>query len=243
MKRVFPILLILAIFFGSGKAQAADFPPVFPPITDEERAVTSVPGEPNAPAVVLFKKGEFLMVGHGLVTGSLSSHLRVQTRVKILTEAGKSNGEMVISHSDSTKLESFSGRTVLPDGRVLPVPADAKFIRKTSVSRKTFVTAVAFPGVEVGAILDYQYELVFNSPFVLEPWYFSEDVPVRRSEIVFKAGSGWKMRPWSRSPFGVKIEQEKETTARGRRCGPGRRTCRPFPTILRVRPITTLRPR
>ncbi len=209
MKYVLPILACLLLV--SRGARAADFPPV----TEEERAVTSVPGEPNAPAVVLFKKGEFLMMGHGLVTGGLASHLRIQARVKILTEAGKSNGEIVIAHSDFTRLESFEGRTVLPDGRSLPVPTDARFIRKTSVSRKTFVTAVAFPSVEVGAILDYQYELVFRSPFLLDPWYFSEDVPVRRSEIVFKAGSGWKMRPWSRSPFGVKIQQEKEMTARG----------------------------
>ena len=66
----------------------------FPPVTDEERAITSVPGEPNAPAVVLFKKGEFLMAGYGRFIGSLSSHLRIQARVKILTEAGKSNGEL-----------------------------------------------------------------------------------------------------------------------------------------------------
>lgn len=211
MRRIFLILLVLASLLSSHPSQAADFPP----ITDEERAVTSVPGEPNAPAVVLFKKGEFVMMGHGLVTGSLASHLRVHTRVKILTEAGKSNGEFSIGHSDFTKLASFEGRTVLPDGRVLPVPADARFVRKTSVSQKTFVTAVAFPSVEVGAILDYQYELVFQSPFLLDPWYFSEDVPVRRSEIVFKGGSGWKMRSWKRSPFGVKIEQEQEMTSRG----------------------------
>lgn len=212
MKRVSPILLVLAGLLSSNETQAAAG---FPPVTDEERAVTSVPGEPNAPAVVLFKKGEFLMMGHGLVTGSLASHLRVQTRVKILTEAGKSNGEISIGHSDFTRLASFEGRTVLPDGRILPVPADARFVRKTSVSHKTFVTAVAFPSVEVGAILDYQYELVFQSPFLLDPWYFSEDVPVRRSEIIFKGGAGWKMRPWSRSPFEVKIQQEKESTSRG----------------------------
>jgi hypothetical protein len=212
MKRVSSILLIQAcLCFSSGIARAAEFPPV----TEEERALTAVTGEPNAPAVVLFKKGEFLMMGHGLVTGSLASHLRVQARVKILTEAGRSNGEITIAHSDFTRLKGFEGRTVLPDGRILPVPADAQFVRKTSSSRKTFVTAVAFPAAEVGAILDYRYELVFKSPFLLDPWYFSENVPVRRSEIVFKAGSGWRMRPWSRSPFGVKIQQEQEKTPRG----------------------------
>ena len=172
MKRVFPILLIQAssLLFSDG-AGAADFPP----ITDEERAVTSVPGEPNAPAVVLFRKGEYLMAGYGGLssTGSLSSTLRIQVRVKILTEEGKSNGEVSVGHATPTASRLQGAHR--PAGRPgVPLPKDAKFVRKTSRSQKTFVTAVAFPAVEVGAILDYQYELWFDI-FYLEPWYFSVD--------------------------------------------------------------------
>jgi len=147
MKHVTSILLIQAcLCLLAGAARAADFPPV----TDEERAITAVPGEPNAPAVVLSKKGEFLMAGYGLANGNLASSLRVQVRLKVLTEEGKSNGEISIWHSDTHRLLGFKGRTVLPDGRVFPVSADAKFVRKTSRSRKTFTTAVAFPSVQVG---------------------------------------------------------------------------------------------
>jgi transglutaminase-like putative cysteine protease len=189
----------------------------FPPVTDEERALTSVPGEPNAPAVVLFRKGEFLMAGYGrFIIGSLASHLRVQGRVKILTEAGKSNGELVVSHGGSLRLQNFSGRTVLPDGRILPVPADAKFQRRTSKSSKTFVTSIAFPAVQAGAILDYQYEVTFASPYVLEPWQFSEEeMPVRHSEVVYKTAREWSMKVWSRAPMGVKIQQAKQTSPSG----------------------------
>ena len=211
MKHLCPALLVLAALVLPIRLEAAEFPP----ISEEERALASVPGEPNAPSVVLFKKGEFLMAGYGRVTGSLASHLRIQARVKILTEEGKRKGEITIAHSDATKLRNFEGRTVLPDGRIVPVPADATFLRKTSRSRKTFETAMAFPAVEVGAILDYQYEMVFQSPFYLEPWYFSEEIPVRYSEIVFKTALGWKMRPWSRSPFGVKINEESRQSGNG----------------------------
>jgi len=180
------------------------------PITDEERALTFVPGEPNAPAVVLFRNGELLMQGYGALFGSYNSHLRVQTRVKILTERGMSRGEISIFHSEYTRLEKFSGRTVLPDGKVVPVPADAKFRRSASRSKGIFVTSVAFPAVQVGAILDYQYELVFDSPFFLDPWYFSdEELPVRRSEIVYETAPTWRMQSWSRSPLGVVIHKEE----------------------------------
>jgi len=165
--------------------------------------------------VVLFKKGELLMAGYGRLAGSLSSHLRVEERVKILTGAGKGNGEIAIAHSAYLRLQNFSGRTVLPDGRIVPVPADAQFQRRTSKSRKTFVTTVAFPAVQPGAILDYQYEVTFGSPFLLEPWYFSEEVPVLRSEVAYRTPGNWTYQIWNRSPLGVTIHQEKRKTSEG----------------------------
>jgi hypothetical protein len=202
--------LILSLL-AARTAAAQDFPPV----TDEERALTSMPGEPNARAVVLFKRGEFLMAGYGRFAGSLASHLQVRTRVKILTEAGRGNGDLAVTHSSSYRLQNFSGRTVLPDGRILPVPADATFQRRTSKSSKTFVTTVAFPAVQVGAILDYQYEVTFASPFVLEPWYLSEELPVRHAEIVYKTAKTWKNLVWTRSPLGVEIQQKTVETSSG----------------------------
>ena len=201
------VCLILSLL-GAVRAGAVDFPP----ITAEERSLTSVPGEPNAPSVVLFKKGELRMAGYGLQLGNLeTSTLHVQVRRKILTEQGKGSGEITILHSDFERLHGFQGRTVLPDGRVIPVPSDAKFLRKVSRSQGTFVTAVAFPAVQVGAILDYDLELKFDSLYFLEPWYFSEDVPVRYSEIEFKAPSQVAVQSWSHSPPEAKIQMSKLT--------------------------------
>jgi transglutaminase-like putative cysteine protease len=208
----FVLVLPLLAAAWAARAQATDFPP----ITDEERSLTAVPGEPNAPSVVLFKKGDFQMTGYGSQLGNQSSILSVQVRLKILTEEGKSNGEITIAHSDFTRLHGFRGRTVLPGGQVIPVSSEARFMRKTSRAQGTFVTAVAFPSVQVGAILDYQYELRFDSIYFLEPWYFAEGVPVRYSEIFFKAPSGLHVQAWSRAPSRVKIQSTKaETNALG----------------------------
>jgi hypothetical protein len=210
MRTLLPFALVLALL-GAFRAGAEEFPP----ITAEEKALTSVPGEPNAPAVVLFKKGEFLMAGYGRLVGSLTSHLTVRARVKILTETGKGNGEIAIAHNSDLRLQGFSGRTVLPDGRILPVPADARFERRTSKSRKTFVTTVAFPAIQPGAILDYRYEVTFSSPFLLEPWIFSEEVPVLRSEVLFRTPGNWTYQIWNRSPLEVTIHQERQKTSGG----------------------------
>jgi hypothetical protein len=189
---------------------AADFPPV----TDRERSLTAVPGEPNAPAVVLFKKSEFLMMGYGN-QGQVSSSLLVKARTKILTEQGKSRGEVSIAHSDFVRLQGFQGRTVLADGRTLPLPADAKFERKISARQKRAVTSVAFPGVEVGAILDYQYELRFDTMYYLEPWYFSDELPVLYSEVTFKIPVEVQVKAWSSDPFKVGLRTETRKTSIG----------------------------
>src|SRR5206468_3142889 len=120
----------------------------------------------------------------------------------------KSNGEITISHSGAERLHGFQARTVLPGGQIIPVPADAKFVRKTSRSNKTFTTAVAFPSVQAGAILDYHYELTFDSPIYLDPWYFSEEVPVRYSEVVFRTAPDLQAQAWSRAPQRVKIQKQ-----------------------------------
>ncbi len=215
MQRLRPIQILAAtaLLLAPLAARAAE--PFFPPVSEAERAYREVPGEPNAPAVVLFKRGEFELAGYGRLLGSYASHLRVAARVKILTEAGKRNGELAVAHGAGLRLESFAARTVLPDGRVVPVPATATFQRRTSATRKTFVTSVAFPAVEVGAILDYQYEVVFSSPFVLEPWFLSEEMPVSHAEIVYRMAKSWTPLVWTRAPLGVRIEQAKQESFSG----------------------------
>ena len=205
------VLSLLSFTVGLGAAAAADFPP----ITDAERALTAVPGEPNAPAVVLFKKGEFFLVGYGLQAYSPSSLLHVQVRLKILTEEGKSNGEVSIGHSEEERLKNFRGRTVLPDGKVVPVSSDAKFVRKLSKSKKWYTTAVAFPAVQVGAILDYEYDLRFDSFLYLEPWFFSDEIPVRYSEVIFRSAPNVSAQIWSRNPQGTQIQRETTKTNGG----------------------------
>jgi len=211
MHRTLPLLpLSFAIFLLAGPVVAADFPP----ITDQERSLTSVQGEPNAPAVVLFRKSEFLMMGYGS-QARFSSSLLVKARTKILTEEGKSRGEVAVAHSSFVRLLGFQGRTVLPDGRVLPLPADARFDRKVSTRQKRSITSVVFPGVQVGAILDYQFELRFDSMFYLEPWYFSDELPVLYSEVIFKIPYKVKAAAWRSDPLQIGFHTETEPTSEG----------------------------
>jgi transglutaminase-like putative cysteine protease len=195
-----PLLGLLALLPHAARAE-------FPPITPEEKALTQVAGAPNARAVVLFRKAEFRMMDPA--SSDISSRLIVRERVKILTEQGKDRGEIQLFHSSFVRLFSLAARTVLPDGRVVELAKDAKFERKLSQSRKYYVTSIAFPNVEVGAILDAEYELRFDNIFYLEPFYFSSDVPVRLAEIRYLIPGSLGVQTWMRDPFrvGVKTEQ------------------------------------
>lgn len=209
--RVLPFLaLSLSLPFLDHPAMAAGFPPV----SSEEAALQAVPGQPNAPAVVLYRHGDFQMLDPA--RQQQSSTLVVEARVKVLTEAGKKDqGELEIFHSPFYRLKELSGRTVLADGRVLPLDEKSIFERRSSRSRRLSVTAIAFPGVEVGAILDLRYEIKFDSIFFLEPWVFQEDIPVLRSRIVYHMPKEIAARGWSRDPMHVGIQVSDAKSALG----------------------------
>lgn len=190
-------------------AGAADFPPV----TDEQRSLESVSSDPRASAVVLFKNGNLRLMG---IRGQATySSLVVETRIKVLTEQGEKYGEMEVPHSEFVRLVSFEGRTVSPDGTVVPLPEDAVFRRTTSGQKKWYVTSAAFPAVEPGAILDSRYELRFESIYNLEPWYFQEPIPTLHSEIVTSIPELISGRAWWQSTVSQDVQSKTRKTALG----------------------------
>lgn len=180
----------------------------FAPITDAERALTEVPDDPGAPAVVLFKKARLKMMDY---PREVSSMFEVEARIKILTEEGMAYGEVEIPHSGFYRLKKIKGRTVLPDGRIVELPEDAVFEERRSKSSKLFVTKAVFPAVEVGAILDYRYVVRWDSFIALEPWYFHDELPTMLSEITYVKPDNLGVVPW-----GIQTSSEKlQTESRG----------------------------
>ncbi len=201
------VLTLFAVALGS-PAHASEFAPV----TDAERALTQVAFEPEAPAVVLFKRATLKLLDY---PADVSSYLDVQVRLKILTKEGLHYGEVVLPHSRDVRLNSFVGRTVLPDGRVVPLPADAIFKSETSHAEKTYVTKAAFPAVEVGAVIDYSFRLIWDTFFYLQPWEFNDRLPTLHSEITYLIPGTLAIKPWGRQLTSNKIQAEKKPGARG----------------------------
>jgi Domain of Unknown Function with PDB structure (DUF3857) len=209
--KISPVVAFASLLVGAFAApvSGADFRP----ITASERALESVPGYPEAPAVVLFRNGRFTMMG-ALGSESYSS-LRVEGRIKILSEEGTGWGEVAVPHSDFIRLVSFEGRTVLPDGREVPLPKDALFRETVTGDKSWYRTKAAFPALEPGAILDFRYELRFEVVSDLAPWYFHSDIPTLHSEIVYYIPEHVSAQPWGQATFGSKFQSSQKRTAQG----------------------------
>src|SRR5581483_4690550 len=77
----------------------------FPPIPDDEMKFTQVPGQPGAPAVVLFRE-EIDDDGHN------HDHMTYM-RMKILTEAGRKYADVTIPFERTySNIENVSARTI-----------------------------------------------------------------------------------------------------------------------------------
>jgi hypothetical protein len=209
-KILLSLLVVLAYAVGLAlPVSAADFRE----ITPAERSLESVSGYEEAPAVVLFKNGRFTMMG-ALGSESYSS-LRVEGRIKVLSEEGTSFGEVSVPHSDFIRLVSFEGRTVLPDGRVVPVGQDALFRESVTGDKRWYRTKAAFPAVAPGAILDYRFELRYEVVSDLAPWYFQDALPTLHSEIVYYIPEHVSAQPWGKATVGRQFQSSQQRTAQG----------------------------
>lgn len=202
-------LLAWGLLAGAA-ANAADFAP----ITASERALTEVPGYPAASAVVLFEKGHLSFLDY---PQEVSSTFEVAVRIKILTAQGVERyGEIEIPHSRFLRLREFRGRTVLSDGREIPLPEDAVFREVSSRSQKLYLTKAAFPALEVGAIVDYSYLLSWDSILFGEPWLFHNEVPTLLSEITYEVPGDMAVVTWGRQTTTQEMQVETARTKGGR---------------------------
>ncbi|HEV8631099.1 MAG TPA: DUF3857 domain-containing protein [Thermoanaerobaculia bacterium] len=209
------ILLTATVLLVGALAGATAGRADLPPISAADFAATAPASDPHAATLVLFKRAEFRL--RDLSRQEQSSSLTEEVRLKVLDRRGLERGELEIPHSRSLRLDSLTGRTRLADGRVVPLSKAAKYERRLSANHKTWVTAVAFPAVEVGAILEYEASFFFDSFLVLEPWYLSDTAPVVYSEVEFVVPNSLKARTWGRDAFQVGVQTEQSLTPTGMR--------------------------
>lgn len=171
------LVMVVTAALATAPAAAADWPE----IPAAEKALKQVPGQPNAPAVILTREG-FVHLSENWK----SSYIEVYARIKILNEEGVEYGSVELESSDYLRTKDIVGRTHLPDGRIAVLSKDAIFEREFSDYYNTVIVSSALPEVVPGAIIEYRYRTYFDSIWFQREWYFQSSIPTLKSRVTFE---------------------------------------------------------
>jgi hypothetical protein len=166
------LLLFVPCFPAVLKAQ-------FQPPSPEELQMMSDPKAPGAAAVYLEVRE--------IDDDPLHYQLYYQ-RIKILTEKGKDLANVDVPYGGRFKVQDIKGRTIHSDGTIIPLegkPEDLLYEKKGDLKfgRKVFT----LPSVEVGSIIEYQYELHYDDNSFSSPlWNVQGHYFVHEAHYSFK---------------------------------------------------------
>jgi hypothetical protein len=147
--------------------------------TPEELSMTSLPGYPGAPAVMLL---------HEEITKDDLHVVQHYERIKILTEKGKERANVELRfasssddgyyYGDDKTVTDIMGRTIHPDGTVIPFTGKpyTKMLEKGD-NFKYQARMFTLPDVEVGSIIEYRYATrIADNIFEAPNWYIQDDI-------------------------------------------------------------------
>ncbi len=150
----------------------------WPPISDRDRALMSIPEHPGAPAVILMREQ---------TDDNMNNLLIVYERIKILTDAGRKYATVEFPYSRLVTIAALGGRTVHADGSVIPFagkPFDSTLIGADGLP--VTVKACTLPDAEVGSIIDLRYSLLYMDHRVFPPeWEVQTDLFQQKAYFKF----------------------------------------------------------
>jgi len=177
-------LLVLLVMTMHPAAKADDWPP----LTAEERSMTSLPELPGAAAFVLLREEEY---------DDAHNHRMVYVRIKVLTEPGRRYADVELPYSRrSFIIYDVTGRTVHSDGTVIPFtgkPFDKVIVKNKERGKDTRyqVKSFSLPDVQVGSILEYRYYLRYDDhSFYAPEWDVQWDLFQKKATFKFYPYAG-----------------------------------------------------
>ena len=152
------VMFALAVFAVSPALLRAQFQEP----TKEELQMTSDPNAPGAAAVYLYREE--------ITDDNLHFH-SLYVRMKILTEKGKEEATVHVPYDRTDfKVKDIHGRTIHPDGTVIPLtatPSDLTDVKTKGYQLNTMVFTL--PSVEVGSIIEYRLDIRYDDNMVSSP--------------------------------------------------------------------------
>lgn len=177
------ILLASMLFSFIGTAQQIK-KLTFGKIPVEDLAMTVYSPDSSAEAVVL----DDILDVYFVVKTQFEFFLDRHRRIKILTEAGISQGTVMIPFYSKDRSENISKiKAVItqPDGTSIKVEKENIFEEERNEYYS--VKKIAFPEVKVGSIIEYSYTLESKQIIYPDDLYFQGEIPVRYVQMEFLA--------------------------------------------------------
>jgi len=177
-KKWFLLSFLLLLIFNTINAQSS---------TDESGSETDIDKcdfEPDAPAVVLFDKGEVLFVRN---EGGFDIKYTRHKRVKIFKEAAFDQGEikipLYIGENSLEVVEEISATTYFYDGKTFEkTELKPDQVYKEPINKYWYQKKFAMPNLKEGCIIDYTYTVISPFIFNLPDWDFQTNIPTIYSE-------------------------------------------------------------
>ncbi len=152
------LLCLLALIFPFRMLAYSDWLP----ISQEELKMTSIPQQPGASAVMLYREE---------VDDDLKHSQLTYIRIKILSEEGRKYGDVEIPYDGKyLEIPAVQGRTIQPDGTISNFegkPFDRILKKGNGVQWK--VKAFAAPNVQVGSIVEYRFYRDYDEKWLMAP--------------------------------------------------------------------------
>lgn len=180
MKRLYSILFIFVSGIASVTAQETKFN--FGSISPDDLAMKVYAPDTEAIAVILAKTG---LVRYKDIHAVYPLFENRYYAIKILKEAGINKyGNAVIKYytkDDYSTITDIKAMVHLPDGTLIDVSPDQIFEEKINDTRSS--KKIAFPGLVIGSVIEYQYTI--NSKGIFHPvdWYFQSCIPIVYAEL------------------------------------------------------------
>jgi hypothetical protein len=188
-------LLLLAV------ASPAPVHAQFQEPTAEELKMTADPKAPGADAVYLN------------VTEIANRDLNFESyyaRIKVLAEKGKELATVELPYQKHFySIADIKARTIQPDGTIIPLVGKPADLLKTKTKgyqsgRKVFT----LPGVQVGSILEYFFELRYSADYIPNP-FWQIQYPYLVHKAHFQCIACGNLGIWSVLPAGVAIGKDR----------------------------------
>ena len=173
------LIFSLSLFSFAAFPQSA--PMKFGKVPEEDLKMTVYDLDTTAAAVIL---GDYGNLNFFFATDDVSYRFERHTRIKILKRSGFDKGDINIPYYSKNRFENIKAikvKVFAPDGTVTEINRGEIFDEEVNEywSRKRFTC----PNLQIGSVIDYEYDTECKSIFQLPTWYFQSDIPVRWSEM------------------------------------------------------------